>query len=362
MRRIASEYELEALINPQEEEWGQILSIFDDANIYQMPSYGRGRWPKSELRNLILKKNGKPVAAVQVRLVAIPLLRGIAYVRWGPLWRRKDTNEDIEVFRQAVRAIRLEFVDKLGFAVHLIPRETENREDLRQILVEEGYQFTPSDYNTVLIDISGPEETIRANLVARWRTDLNRSQRNDLVLSMGGQMELYDRFEPIYDEMFDRKKLVEFGDLAVYRRVQQSLPDAFKMNIMLCAQQGEPDGAGAITSAIGDTGLAILWATNHFGRDTRGAYYIQWETVRWLKQQGCHWYDLGGVNRDTNPGGYRFKCGLAGKNGLETRFLGQFQASPTRLHANLVNALLKGRNKLRELRMSGKKYLPGNRQ
>ena len=231
--------------------------------------------------------------------------------------------------------------------------------DLRKILVDEGFHFTGSDYNTVLIDISGPEETIRTNLVARWRTDLNRSQRNELALSAGEQMELYDRFEPIYDEMFDRKKLVEFGDLAVYRRVQQSLPEASKMSIMLCAEQGETDGAGAITSAIGDTALAILWATNNLGRDSRGAYFLQWEIIRWAKQQGCHWYDLGGVTRETNPGGYRFKCGLAGKNGRETRFLGQFQASPTRLHAYLLNVLLQGRNKVRAMRTLGKRYLTG---
>ncbi|MDC1287716.1 aminoacyltransferase [Gammaproteobacteria bacterium] len=361
MQQTASDYEIETIANPGSEEWDQILMQFDDANIFQTPSYGRERWPKSELRNLVLKKAGEPMAAMQVRLLSIPLLRGIAYVRWGPLWRRKGLAENVDVFRQAVRAIRLEFVERLGLAVQLVPRETEDRDDLKNILVEEGFHFTGSDYNTVLIDISGPEETIRSNLVARWRTDLNRSQRNELLMSAGEHMDLYDRFEPIYDEMFDRKKLVEFGDLAVYRRVQQSLPNASKMNIMLCAREDEGDGAGAITSAIGDTGLAILWATNHPGRDSRGAYYLQWETIRWLKQQGCHWYDLGGVSRDANPGGYRFKCGLAGKNGRETRFLGQFQASPSRMHAYLLNALLQGRNKVRELRKLGKRHLPGNR-
>ena len=362
MQEKASDYVLDTISNPDAEEWEQILANFDDANIYQTPAYGQGRWPKSELRNLLLKKENEPVAAVQVRMLAIPLLRGIAYVRWGPLWRRKNSVEDVEIFRQAVRAIRLEFVERLGFAVQLIPRETEAREDLRQILVEEGFHFTRSDYNTVLIDISGPEETIRSSLIARWRTDLNRSQRNGLALSTGEQLELYDRFEPIYDEMFDRKNLVEFGELAVYRRVQKDLPNASKMNIMICAEEGKDDGAGAITSAIGDTGLAILWATNHLGRDSRGAYFLQWETIIWLKQQGCQWYDLGGVSKDVNPGGYRFKCGLAGKNGHETRFLGQFQASPTRLHANLLSALLQGRDKVRNLRKLVKQYLSGNRK
>lgn len=349
MRTLDSGYAV-SVEETDTKKWDAILNLFDDANIYQTWSYGRNRWPRSDLCHLVLMRGNTLKAAVQIRLLMVPFLRGIAYIRWGPLWHPKGGEENIEVFRQVIRAIRNEFIEKRAYTVQMIPRDTEDRDDLRLVLEEEGFRRSASDYNTLLIDIRGSEDEIRSKLVARWRTDLNRSQRNGLMLTGGNQIELYDQFAPIYSEMYVRKNLVEFGDLAVYRDVQSDLPADQKMKIMLCTKEGDADCAGAITSAIGDTGLAILWATNHQGRDTKGAYFLQWEVIKWLKQQGCHWYDLGGVNREVNPGGYRFKCGLAGKNGRETRFLGQFQASPTRFHGFLLEAVVRGRNKSRAMR------------
>jgi lipid II:glycine glycyltransferase (peptidoglycan interpeptide bridge formation enzyme) len=337
------------------DKWQSILQQFDDANIYQTPSYAQNRWPRSELIHMILTQEGNLIAAAQIRLLVVPMIRGIAYLRWGPLWRRSGLPEDIEVFRQAIRTIRHRLVVELGFTVQIVPRITEDRSDLQRILEDEGFRCTSNDYNTVLIDISGTEDEIRSRLVPRWRTDLNRSQRNKLKLAIDSQLDLYDRFAPIYLEMHERKNLVEFGDLEVYRDIQSDLHEHQKMSIMLCSSEGELDGAGAITSAMGDTGLAILWATNHEGRENRGAYYLQWEIIRWLKQQNCQWYDLGGVGKEANPGGYRFKCGLAGKNGREIRFLGQFQSSPNRIHGLLLEAAVVGRDMVRALRKFAKK-------
>ena len=336
--------------------WTAELVRFDDANLYQMPSYGRKRWPRSRLEQLVLRRDGEVAALALVRVVRVPLLGGIAYVRWGPVWRQAGRDEDPEVLRQAIRALRSEFVLRRGMVLQVVPRITEDRDDLRQLLEEEGLAFTPSDYNTVLVDISGSEEEIRANLVPRWRTDLNRSQRNELKLTEGDQLALYDRFDPIYREMYDRKNLADFGDLAVYREIQEDLPPDQKMRIMLCAQDGGGDGAGAVTSALGDTGLAVLWATNPEGRDSRGAYFLQWEVIAWLKRQGCQYYDVGGVSREENPGGYRFKCGLIGKKGQggrEVRFVGQFETSPSRLHRSALDLAIRTRERLRDLRRSG---------
>jgi lipid II:glycine glycyltransferase (peptidoglycan interpeptide bridge formation enzyme) len=332
------------------EEWHQLLQRFDDSNICQTLSYGLKRWPKSALNHLLLKRDDELVAVAQLRLIPVPLLKGIVYLRWGPLWRRHGRAEDVDVFRQALRSIKTEYIERLGYTVQLVPRETDDRADLIRILEQEGFHSTVQDYNTLIIDISGSEDEIRSRLVPRWRTDLNRSQRNELVLTEGDQIELYDRFAPIYLEMYERKNLVEFGDLDAYRDIQSDLPANLKMKIMLCSRNGEPDGAGVITSAMGDTGLAILWATNHRGRDDKGAYYLQWQVIRWLKQQGCRYYDLGGVSKQQNPGGYRFKIGLAGKKGRETRFAGQFQAGPSRLHGLALDAAFGARNGLRKLR------------
>jgi lipid II:glycine glycyltransferase (peptidoglycan interpeptide bridge formation enzyme) len=50
--------------------------------------------------------------------------------------------------------------------------------------------------------------------------------------------------------------------------------------------------------------------------------------LEWVKQKGCRWYDLNGINPIKNPGGYQFKTQFAGANGREVSFLGQFDCYP----------------------------------
>ena len=64
---------------------------------------------------------------------------------------------------------------------------------------------------------------------------------------------------------------------------------------MVCEYEGEPI-AVSICSAIGDTGIYLLGASGDKGMNLNGSNLLQWQMIEWLKEQGCHWYDLGGIN------------------------------------------------------------------
>jgi hypothetical protein len=90
----------------------------------------------------------------------IPYLNfGIAYVFWGPLWRRRDGQADAEVFRQALRALRAEYVTRRKMVVRVIPNLPDtNNELFQQILEEEGYVIQPwaKRRRTIVMDIRPP--------------------------------------------------------------------------------------------------------------------------------------------------------------------------------------------------------------
>ena len=112
MRQLRSGYasEVDAV---DEQAWYQILEQFEDANIHQSWSYDEVRCGRENISHLLLKKKGDIVAVAQSRIVKLPFIQaGIAYVRWGPLWRRRATEPDVDTFRQAIRALRNEFVCK----------------------------------------------------------------------------------------------------------------------------------------------------------------------------------------------------------------------------------------------------------
>ena len=341
--------------------WHALVGRFDDLNLYQTLPYACCRWPRSEVSHLVLTRDEDVIAAVQVRIAPVPLLGGIAYVRWGPLWRLRGRSPDLAALGQILRAIRLEYAVRRGLVVRLLPREVECAE-VRQVYLEEGFRPRLSGDTTLIVDVTPPLEALRAGLDPRWRSSLKHSQRAALVFTEGTDPALFDRFAPIHAEMVGRKRLLDVGEVEVHRRIQELLPPEWRMRVVLCSEDGRTDVAGAISSALGDTGLAILWATNPRGRDLKGAFALQWRVLDWLKAQGCRRYDLGGVDKAANPGGHRFKSGLSGRNGREARFIGAFEASARPVLPFLLSAAITVRTASRRLRGALRSALaPGRR-
>jgi lipid II:glycine glycyltransferase (peptidoglycan interpeptide bridge formation enzyme) len=67
----------------------------------------------------------------------------------------------------------------------------------------------------------------------------------------------------------------------------------------------------------------------------KGSYLLQWRMMQWLRQRGCRWYDLGGINPQRNPGVYHFKSGFGGQEVLQC---GCLEASRSVLSLSCVRA------------------------
>ncbi|MEO0249239.1 MAG: peptidoglycan bridge formation glycyltransferase FemA/FemB family protein [candidate division WOR-3 bacterium] len=310
-----------------EGKWYEIIRLFSDANIYQTWSYDATRCGEKNLSHLVLRAQGEIVAAAQARIVRPPVLGlGAAYVRWGPLWQIYGRDNDANVFRQALRALRNEYVGRRGFILRILPvLFSDENGTLASVLLDEGYMRGPekSPSRTLLLDMCPPLQQIRKNMDQKWRNCLNRAERNGLQIVEGTEDTLFEEFIRLYREMLERKKFEEPNDINEFRTMQLGLPAEFKMRIFLC-RSGGANSAGAICSAIGDTGIYLFGATNHEGMRNKGSYLVQWRVIQWLKEMGCRSYNLNGINPTANPGTYHFKAGIAGKNGLDVCYLGRF--------------------------------------
>jgi lipid II:glycine glycyltransferase (peptidoglycan interpeptide bridge formation enzyme) len=110
------------------------------------------------------------------------------------------------------------------------------------------------------------------------------------------------------------------------------------MRVLLCRKGNEPLSI-AIYTKIGERAIYILGATGNNGLKLNGSNLLHWEVVKKLKAEGCGYYDLGGVNQQNNPGVFRFKEGLAGKNGSVVSHIGEHEfcaSSATRLFIAMV--------------------------
>ena len=70
------------------EEWHRLFDRFADACIHQSWAFGAGKWGKRRVSHLLLYDGEKLVAAAQVILVTLPVVRGgIAHCKFGPMWQ-----------------------------------------------------------------------------------------------------------------------------------------------------------------------------------------------------------------------------------------------------------------------------------
>jgi hypothetical protein len=298
-------------------EWSKMLDLFEDANIYQTSAYGAVRWGEKNLSRLVLKRDGGVLGMAQLRIVRpTPLKFGMAYLRWGPLWERRGLPLDPEVPTRMARAIEDEYVGKRKLLLRVLPNAFAGfpRADAVQSAFS-GFSREPltaeNTYRTFVLDLSPSLDELRKNLDPKWRNKLSGAEKNNLTVVVGNGREQYQSFCQLYSQMRKRKTFETTVDVEEFQRIQEELTELHRMQILICADKGIPV-AGVVVSAMGDSAIYLLGATSDAGLNTKGAYLLQWTIIRWLKENGIRWYDLGGIDPEGNPGVFSFKKGFSG--------------------------------------------------
>jgi lipid II:glycine glycyltransferase (peptidoglycan interpeptide bridge formation enzyme) len=256
------------------------------------------------------------------------------------------------------RRLYTEYTDKRKLLLRIHPNDLDNNPyEIQSIFQIAGFKLTPFPKDsvdittrTILVDLSKPLDQLRQGLKPRWRTELNRAQRNKLEIRQGTDDNIVSDLVQLYHQMRSIKGFVDFANISDYVKIQKDLPPELKMMVTLCEHKNKPI-SGALTSPTGQAARAIFWATNEKGRELRASYLLQWKILEWLKNQNIMTYDLGGINPEVNPGPYRFKAGLSGKNGTDVNCIGQFDVCLNPLSLITAKVVHGCRNQYRKLKV-----------
>jgi hypothetical protein len=274
--------------NVDESDWSELLDRFEDASIYQTWAYGSVRWGAKNLSHLILERDGEVVAIAQLRIVRPRNVRlGIAYLRWGPLCQLRTKELDLSIVQAMATALREEYVEKRGLYLEIVPNafsESSRAEMFRSAFsrFEQRSGMSAKKYRTLVLDLSPSIEELRKKLDKKWRNQLNASERNDLRIMEGDSIGEYDIFCKVYVQMWERKRFETTVRPEEFRRVQEQLPANQRMRIMICEHKEQPV-AGLVCSALGDSAIYLLGATNEDGMKLKAAYLLHWTMIRWLR-------------------------------------------------------------------------------
>lgn len=337
----------------QKAQWHEVLKEFEDASLYQSWEFGAVNWGQERLEHVILRQGQTVLAAAQVLVMEIPLIRGgLAYVRWGPLWRRRGGQREPACLVRMIRALSEEYAGKRRLALRIVPNEVyDGDSSLASNYTDQGFRWNQRNpYRTILIDLRPSMEELKQGLRRSWRKTLRRAESEALEITEGTDEALVEIALQIQREMQSRKGYSELVDMRQFLAIHRELPEGSKLKTAVGYHGGEP--VAALTwSIFGDTCLPVIGATRAKALELKASYRLFWLMIQRLKDRQVRWCDLAGINPERNPGSYLFKSGLAGRNGVEVRYLGQFDLCRNPFSSLLLGLMDWQRHLARQVRL-----------
>jgi hypothetical protein len=305
--------------------WDQVLSAFDDLHYEQTAGYATAHWGRKKNSHLLVREGSEIVAGARVILLTIPSIgRGIAWVRFGPVWRRKEHSPDPHDFSSVLGALVDEYCTRRGLLLSVLPRPDPDFGAIEhKALSELGFVDRQRyvDWNHYFVDVTLDEDAQYASLTKEWRRNLKKALASDLDIRFCADEASFRQYASLHARMVERKNTSRAGPVHLLPRLRADLPESV-LRLVLVSHQGQPV-AGAVIARLGDTAYYIFGATSEEALSLRAGFALQWWIVRWLSRQGLRWYDLGGTAG--NKGLESFKSGLSGRRGRIVSVPGEYE-------------------------------------
>jgi lipid II:glycine glycyltransferase (peptidoglycan interpeptide bridge formation enzyme) len=279
---------MERIITPTDSQWAAFVAAQPRAHVLQQPEWGTLKaaygWG---VERVALADGDKVVAGAQILFRALPFRLGtMAYLPmggfatrddlWQPLWNA------IDACAKRRRAAFLKW--EPGIYGH------EPTPDFARFGFQSSQQ-TVQPPNTILIDISGSEDTILARMNQGTRRKIRQSQKNDVRYYEGTRADVA-KFNGMMQTTGSRNAFgvhaPDYYELAYDLFVPQSAA------LILAEHEGD-SLAGIMVFALGKTAWYLYGASSNEKRNLMAAYGVQWAAIQWAKARGCTVYDLWGI-------------------------------------------------------------------
>jgi len=337
-------------------EWGQVKAKYGWSPLYAIWTSDGKFSVSKEIDNWSLNTD-HCIAAALVLKKTIPMggmsaRLSILYAPKGPLldWTnaslRNRVLNDLQSFARKQGAIFLKMDPDVVLGTGL-PSSEEDVIDphgraVTSELKQRGWRYSSDQIqfrNTVLIDLSPPEEELLARMKQKTRYNVRLAEKKGVALRVGKQENLGMLYK-MYAETSVRDGFV-IRDEGYYKTVWELFMAGGESSIvqgqwsmplaepLIAEVDGEPVAAIFVFYFAGHA-YYVYGMSRAAHREKMPAYLLQWEAMKRAKSKGCTVYDLWGApgifaESDSMWGVYRFKEGLGGK---VVRTLGAWDFTP----------------------------------
>lgn len=301
--------------------------------------------------------------AVQFIEYKLPLGKKYWYCPRAPLLGVQSLEFKVQSLKELIKIVG-ESARKEGILFFRIGPEWEIGQGIENNLKKSGfrqisYDIEPSQ--TLVLEITKPEEELLAQMHEKWRYNIRLAERKGVKVKMvkagDGDFEKYfDEFYRLVDKGTSERKGIRHHAKDYYKKQLEigknysssgtseasgvekfSLRQAqgklssnnnLKTYLFIAEYEGKVIAAN-IVAIFGQTATYLHGATSDEHRGVMAPHLLQWEQIKYARQQGCAEYDFFGISNEHTrdrrgkswEGFTRFKKGFGGR---EENYVGYF--------------------------------------
>lgn len=308
-----------------DQDWDKTFSGLGNLHYEQTAAYTTAQWGEKKSSHLIMRDGDDVVGGARVTLLKLPSIdRGIAWVRFGPVWRPKGTDPEADVYKSTVQALIDEYCMRRGLLLSILPRPDPDFGQVEhQALKDLGFvdRGRYADWDHYFVNVALDEDARSRSLSRHWRRSLKTAHASNLDVRFCTDAESFRQFEDLHFRMIARKGASRTGPIHILHKLREQLPED-ALRLVLVSHQGKPV-AGAVFAPLGDIAYYILGSTSDEALPLCAGFAMQWWIIRWLHERGVKWYDIGGTAG--NKGLEVFKSGLSGREGRIVPVPGEYE-------------------------------------
>jgi peptidoglycan pentaglycine glycine transferase (the first glycine) len=326
-------YVLRTVPVEQRQQWDRFVTHSAHGHLLQSWGWGelkaRAGW--SPLR-LALYENDEIIAAAQVlRRTAphVPLRAGhLAYIPRGPVIDWSQSALCASFFAQLAAYLR----GQGAIAARLEPDQLTDAPDAEFVLqrLEAIHMHSTSPVQplrSIIVDLSLPEEALLAGMKEKWRYNVRLAGRKGVTVRAAQTPEDVRSWYHLLQTTGERD---QFGvhTLDYYLNAWNIFAPRAQARLLLAEYSGQLL-AGIFVALFARQAIYLYGASSNEQRQLMPNYLLQWEAMRWAKQEGALSYDLWGIpatdaEDEAMAGVYRFKRGWGGR---VVQFIGCYEAT-----------------------------------
>jgi lipid II:glycine glycyltransferase (peptidoglycan interpeptide bridge formation enzyme) len=342
-------------------EWNQLVSSLPNSHILQCwewadvkAKYGwkptpftweaPGTNPSSEKRIVaaaMILKRIIPIKGFSARLCIMYIPRG-PVMDWMDNDLRKRVLDDLQGYAKDHHAIFIKMDPELvlgeGIPGTIDQRENKIGSIIQNELISRKWIYSNDQIqfrNTVMIDLSHPEDEIKSSFKQKTRYNINLASRKGVIVRTGTVEDLPLLYE-MYAETSIRDGFV-IRDVEYYMTVWKAFMNSRDTinNVFaapLIAEVDQEPIAAVFVFGFAKRAYYLYGMSRDIHREKMPNYLLQWEAIKYAQANGCTQYDLWGAPDEFNEkdplwGVFRFKDGLGG-NVVRTLGAWDYPASP----------------------------------